>query len=504
MKGVARTEFVSLTVAEDQDALGHTTCPLKQTPSFRRTWVLGMRSSIGRRFALATISCSTLLAFFMTIAQLAADYRNEQRIQAVTLSKIETSILPALAESLWLLDETLIKSQIFGIAQIDGVSSVEIIGSEETYRVTNAPQATNHRVLLPIFYTSNGAQEKLGTLVVNASYVYIRNRVLNRALLILTTNFMKTICITVFFLYLFQRLIGQNISKLADFARTYDPEATGQRVKLAQTDIFGTHDDNCEFLGLEQSINQWSRATENYVEQLLQANKEQAEFTYAISHDLKSPTNTMAMLIEELQEEGAVGEGGNQILNDMRETNTRMGNLVVDVLDYSRLIGMQPEFTFVDVNLLIRNIEKDLSADIKASNAIIEYGDLPDIKGHPTQIRMMFQNLIANAIKFRRPDQAPTIRITATDIEDGVVFEVADNGIGIPAKHRESVFGLFTKLHSSATYDGSGLGLAISRRVMLNHGGTISIDASVEVGTTFKLEFQGGLSDEANQTCHSD
>ncbi len=425
----------------------------------------------------------------MTILQLAADYWSEQNLQVAALAKIEVSILPALAESMWLLDDTLIKSQLFGIAQIEGVSSVEIIDAEETYRVANETKAANHRVETPILHASNGTNENLGTLVIKANDAHIRTRVFNRAMLVLVTNFMKTICVVCAILYIFQRLVGQNITKLADFARTYDPQMAGQKVELESSSFFGKREHNCEFLALEQSINQWSEATETYVEQLLQANKEQAEFTYAISHDLKSPTNTMAMLIQELEEVSPVNEDGQEILGDMRDTNSRMGNLVVDVLDYSRLIGTQPEHKIVDISLLIENIEKDFSADIKATDATIEFDDLPSIFGHPAQLRMIFQNLISNAIKFRKADQTPLIKISATVIANGVVFEVADNGIGIPHKHREDVFGLFKKLHARSVYDGSGLGLAICRRVMSNHGGCISIDANAEIGTTFRLKF---------------
>ncbi|MEP5731935.1 MAG: ATP-binding protein [Sulfitobacter sp.] len=484
-----------MTTVENQNVPHSLNRPAGFAPSFTRTWSSGVRSNIGRRFALATISCSTFLAFFMTFVQLAADYRNERNLQIAALTEMENAILPALAESLWLLDDALIESQLTGIAQLEGVNSVEITEAEASYRVVGETEATSHRVELPILHGSHDKTENLGTLVIDANFVQIRNRVFNRALVVLVTNFLKTIGVACAILYIFQRLIGQNISKLANFASAYDPKGTGQRLKLEASSVFGTRDENCEFLALEHSVNQWAEATETYVEQLLLTNREQAEFTYAISHDLKSPTNTMGMLIRELEEEGGVGDEGQDILEDMYATNSRMGDLVVDVLEYSRLIDTKPEHKVVEINHLIENFVKDFSADIRASKATIEFGDLPNLFGHSAQLRMIFQNLISNAIKFRKPDEAPNIKISAIPFKRRVIFEISDNGIGIPKEHQENVFGLFKKLHSRSSYDGSGLGLAICRRVMSNHGGSISIDSTVGVGTTFRLDFFGDLDD---------
>ena len=453
------------------------------------TFVEGLRSGVGRRFTFAAIACSSILALFMTTLQLGLDFRTERTVQDKSLSKIEESILPALAESIWLLDRTLVESQLTGIARIEGVIFVEVLGAGETFRVTNENEATNQRVELPIVRRSSGEVQFLGTLVVESNYTHIWERVIARAAIVLATNFLKTICVAFALLYIFQRLVGRHLLRLTHFANAYDPKEQGQRLKLDKSEVLGATTVMDEFAVLEASINRWSHATETYLAQLQHTNLEQAEFSYSVSHDLKSPTNTMAMLIDELDDLGLTTEMGQSILDDMRATNKRMGDLVTDVLDYSRLVDGPLETELFDMMPMIEEIKMDLSADISAAGARIRLDDLPLIQGNPLQIRILLQNLIANAIKFRRPGQAAKIRITATQTEQNTVLSVADNGIGIPDKFRTRVFGLFKRLHARSEYDGTGLGLSICRRVMSNHGGHISISDGIEGGTTFNLHF---------------
>lgn len=225
-------------------------------------------------------------------------------------------------------------------------------------------------------------------------------------------------------------------------------------------------------------------------EQLHSTNREQAEFTYSISHDLKAPTNTMGMLIAELQDVLAEGDDATDVLADMQATNQRMGQLVEDVLRYSRIIEETVRTEPVDLDALIADIMQDLSADIGAAEAQIECDNLGVLDGHAVHLRILFQNLLSNAIKFRRPDRAPLIRMTRRRNSAGRdVICVADNGIGIPEQHRSLVFGLFKRLHARSAYEGSGLGLTICRRVMAGHGGAIRLGTGMDGGAAFELTF---------------
>lgn len=227
------------------------------------------------------------------------------------------------------------------------------------------------------------------------------------------------------------------------------------------------------------------------VGQLEQANREQADFTYAISHDLKSPANTIGLLIDALSEDSDLDPDGRELLADMSRTNQHMRQLVDDVLAYSRIVGEPLKIEPVDLNQLLEDICGDLKADIDSACAVIDIAPLPEIRGNRMQLRMLFQNLLSNAIKFRVPERPVRVEVSGWTMDKDCHLVVQDNGIGIPEEHREKVFGLFQRLHSRSAFDGTGLGLTICRRVMSNHRGSIHIAAGRRGGTTFVMTFPG-------------
>lgn len=232
---------------------------------------------------------------------------------------------------------------------------------------------------------------------------------------------------------------------------------------------------------------QHNAALQKLVRELEAANREQAEFTYAISHDLKAPTNTMALLLDELSlEQGATDEGG-QIIGDMRMTNGRMSRLITDILDYSKIVDGEFSVEAVNLNDIVDDVISDLAAQIKQSKATVTRDELPVIQGNPSQLRILFQNLISNGIKFCHESRRPNVEISH---KSGVLL-IEDNGIGIPEDKQDSVFGLFKRLHLTTEYEGTGLGLAICRRVMANHLGEILCRSSLGNGTVFELKFDG-------------
>ncbi|MFK8082950.1 MAG: ATP-binding protein [Granulosicoccus sp.] len=218
-------------------------------------------------------------------------------------------------------------------------------------------------------------------------------------------------------------------------------------------------------------------------------NREQAEFTYAVSHDLMSPSKTIGMLISELEEAESLNETERTVLHDMKVTNFRMVQLVKDTLDYSKTVDKDLQVEEVDCNALIDSTIDDLRADIVLANAKITRAQIPALQGHPMQLRMLFQNLISNAIKFRSPDRPPVIEITTDALPHGIRITVADNGIGIPSEHRERVFSMFNRLFAQSEYEGTGLGLAICRRVVSNHGGEICVKPAPDGGTRLEITF---------------
>jgi light-regulated signal transduction histidine kinase (bacteriophytochrome) len=164
-----------------------------------------------------------------------------------------------------------------------------------------------------------------------------------------------------------------------------------------------------------------------------------------------------------------------------------MQELINDLLTYSRVGTRALELAAVDTAQVVDQVITDLAAAIQDSNASVTRDDLPVVQGDPTQLRQVFQNLIANGIKFHRPDETPQVHVSAVR-ENGVwIFRVRDNGIGIEPQYQERVFALFQRLHSRADYPGTGIGLVVCKKIVERHGGQIRVESEPGPGTTFVL-----------------
>jgi len=219
--------------------------------------------------------------------------------------------------------------------------------------------------------------------------------------------------------------------------------------------------------------------------ELEQKNKELGQFAHIVSHDLKEPLNSLAGLLGLLENEceGKLDEKAKEIFSLISKSTARMKNLIRDILDYSS-IGQEKEKTYVDCNKLVEDIKEDLQTIIKETNASIEFGDLPVVKGYPTELRLLFQNLISNAIKFCKPGVAPKIIISAKE-QNGWTFAIQDNGIGIADANQEKIFAIFKRLHSRSEIDGTGIGLTHCKKIVELHKGKIWVDSRPGKGSTF-------------------
>lgn len=223
--------------------------------------------------------------------------------------------------------------------------------------------------------------------------------------------------------------------------------------------------------------------------------KEQADFTYAISHDLMSPTNTLQMILEEVAfESDKLSDDAQRFVADGLGTINRMKQQVEDVLQYSRSVEMDDSIETISIGLLVEDILSDLKAEIHASRASISCGELPEIVGNRIQLRALFLNLINNAMKYRVPERCPIVTITSTrDSDSQHSIIIKDNGIGIAPKDQASIFGLFTRLHVQNQYPGTGIGLALCQRVVENHKGSVVITSDGKEGSIFTVNLPGRI-----------
>jgi PAS domain S-box-containing protein len=254
---------------------------------------------------------------------------------------------------------------------------------------------------------------------------------------------------------------------------------TGKPIRM-----LGAHTDITPVKRSEENARAGWRAAET-------ANAELKSFAYSVSHDMKAPTNTLKLLMNELGTlvGDQLDEDAQQVLQMSLQTVDRMQRLIEDVLDYTRIIGKPLVYEPVDLCSCVAAVMADLSADIAAKDADIFIGDMPIIKGLQSQMRVFFQNMITNALKFAKPGQKPHLRITSTLDTDNelLLISFADKGIGIAPHNHERIFTLFQRLHGHDEIAGTGIGLPMCQRIALNHLGDLTLDSSLGKGTTFTL-----------------
>ena len=228
--------------------------------------------------------------------------------------------------------------------------------------------------------------------------------------------------------------------------------------------------------------------------ELRRSNAELEQFAYVASHDLQEPLRKVASFCQLLEKRyGDQLDGrGTEYIGYAVDGAKRMQVLINDLLTFSRVGRLNAALTDVALDDELDDALGNLSSAIEESGAVVERtGALPTIEGDPTLLTMLWQNLVGNAIKFRRPDEPPHIVVDCSpgsDEHEGLwLFRVSDNGIGISEEFVDKVFVIFQRLHAREVYSGTGIGLALCKKIVEHHGGTIWIDTSYTAGTQFEF-----------------
>jgi signal transduction histidine kinase len=235
--------------------------------------------------------------------------------------------------------------------------------------------------------------------------------------------------------------------------------------------------------------------------ELRRSNAELEQFAYVASHDLQEPLRKVASFCQLLEKRygDKLDDRGRQYIDFAVDGAKRLQILINDLLTFSRVGRASEVRARTPLSKPLDAAIAALGVAIEDSGAVIEPPeDLPEVMGDPTLLAMVWQNLIANAIKFRAADRPPVVRITAARQPEGMwQICVADNGIGIAPEFAEKVFVIFQRLHGRDGYPGTGIGLALCRRIIEHHGGSISVDTSYPDGTRICFTLPGAESPEA-------
>jgi light-regulated signal transduction histidine kinase (bacteriophytochrome) len=222
-------------------------------------------------------------------------------------------------------------------------------------------------------------------------------------------------------------------------------------------------------------------------DELRRSNAELAQFAYIASHDLSEPLRTISGYVELIAHRyrGKIDADADRFIKHTVDGCERLRTLIDDLLSYSRAGRSDDAMTFVDCDKVVSEVLASLAAALTAADAHVDYDGLPTVQGDPGQLAHLFQNLIANSVKFTRPGTPPHVRVAAERQDDRWVFSVEDNGIGIDAEYRERIFVMFQRLHNREAYAGTGIGLAICTRIVEALGWRIWAEQSAGAGSRF-------------------
>jgi signal transduction histidine kinase len=244
------------------------------------------------------------------------------------------------------------------------------------------------------------------------------------------------------------------------------------------------------------------QALEEAVNELKQSNKSLSEFAYIASHDLKEPLRKIRIQSNNLQERASqiLDEQGINNLHRILSSVTRMETLINDLLMYSHLSKPAESPEIISLNTTVQEVINDLETTILETGAVINCSRLPEVNGDSTQLRQLFQNLLSNALKFRRAQVPPVVNISAVKLNASALkvptavllksyccITIEDNGIGFEQEYADRIFKVFERLHGNKEYQGTGIGLAIVQKVVENHHGFIETESLPGKGSAFRI-----------------
>lgn len=294
-----------------------------------------------------------------------------------------------------------------------------------------------------------------------------------------------------------QHIIGTGIditeARQAQNALVQARDELEQRVELRTAELAAANDSLREEIATRERA---ERRIMRQAEDLTRSNQELEQFAYVASHDLQEPLRKIRAFSDRLEAccGNHLGDEARDYLTRIESAAARMQTLINDLLSYSRVTTQGRPFVPVALDELVQEVLTDLEVAIELADATVHVAPLATLEADPLQMRQLLQNLISNALKFRRPDTPLSVTLAGEEVEPAVVggcrryrLTVSDNGIGFDNRHAERIFSVFQRLHTREEYEGTGMGLAICRKIVERHGGTITAHGTPGAGATFTV-----------------
>ncbi len=271
------------------------------------------------------------------------------------------------------------------------------------------------------------------------------------------------------------------------------PDGSQQAFSINSTPVTNTAGQIVAGVAMMDNITRRKQAEESlrhYMQQLQQSNQDLQDFAFVVSHDLQEPLRKVQAFGDLLLSQSAEGLGEEPMdyIRRMQQASERMRQMIDGMLTYSRISTQARPFERVDLNIILQEVLQDAELRIQQTRARIQADELPVIDADPVQMRQLLQNLVTNAIKYRRPEIEPRIQIGCKYLHNSrVQISVQDNGLGVEQRYLKEIFKPFFRVHASARAEGMGMGLAIVRRIVERHSGSVVIDSHPGEGSTFLI-----------------
>ncbi len=502
------------------------------------TWSSILRPGIGRRLLLLILLTSSLITLILTATQLYLDYRRDLDGIERRLDEIERSNLGTIASSLWKLDADQLQLQLDGIVRLPDMLGAEVAEAGASQKASlliragKVRETSVVRRVAPIVYQDRDIRRSLGTLTVTATLDEVYRRLIDKTVVILVSQGIKTFLVSFFILYIVHRIVTRHLTGLAGYLGRFDirhpaPPFRLQRRQRAGKDELDKVVDalSAARSNLEQAYADLSRANaeleqdiaaRNAAEEevlrlnavleqrvlqrtaeLEAANRELSAFTYSVSHDLRAPLRTIngfSRLLDEQYKE-RIDDKGRQYLDRVCTGALKMERLIEDLLRLSQVSRQEMRVGMVDLSALAREVADELQAENPQRSVRFEIEPGLLAAGDAGLLRVALQNLIGNAWKYSSKRESARIEFGYAGQDAHRVLFVRDNGVGFDMAYADKLFGAFQRLHSPAEFPGNGIGLATVSRVIQRHGGKVWAEGKVGAGATFYFTLEGHPSD---------